>query len=96
MKIENLKQAERYGRRLACINNAIDQCDTFLNNKTKDNMAWDVATDKSVYTFYLSQYEDGSDSINLTGCGVALEVVRAALRELIEERVKLTALIESL
>lgn len=96
MKIENINRVIRLNERLEQTNKAIEKTGKFLSHYSKDSDGFD--SDKNaIYGFNLSEHGDGSGlSVDLTGCMVAISILKFTLAQLGEQKKKIEAEIETL
>jgi hypothetical protein len=89
MKYENFKKAEYIKDRIDKLKEAQKELKVWLKDYPNGDSDFGATTaDKSIYSFYISEYGDGSGfQIDLSGCLMADDILRG-LEKTLEKRIK--------
>lgn len=96
MKIENLKRANDLANILIALDAAIEKATAMINKYTRNSFGHEFSGKDGIYSMYISQYSDGSDSLNLTNCGIGVEVYHFVLSQLQTKREEIISEISKL
>lgn len=92
MKIENLKRAQRLDEQLnQCVLPAIEKINKLLVEKNRNSLRHEATNGKGLYSFYLSEYSDGSGNIDLTNCAVGIEILKFTKELLLKKQKEIEA-----
>jgi hypothetical protein len=97
MKIENLKKAEQLNRILKAIDEALVKSKKFLSERSFNSFGHELANSQGLYQLHLAEYRDMSGNyVDLTNCGIGIEVLQLVEIQLELKREKIVKEIEAL
>jgi len=98
MNIANIKRANQVQGILESVDEAIAQAASFADRKTRNTHGYEGGTGNSLYQLHINEFNNGSGTcaIDLTNCGIGVEVIAAISQLLAEKRKKIIEEIETL
>ena len=97
MKLENLNRARQLAEILKSLDTAIKDTTVIVNTRTKNSFGYESGNNNSIYSCHVSEFSDGSgDGVDLTNCGIAVEVFGFILSQLQTQREKIISEIATL
>jgi hypothetical protein len=97
MKVTNLKKADSLCKVLTAIETALEDVEKFLSAKDSNSLCHEATSAKGLYQLYISEFRDMSrNRVDLTNCGVGMEVLQFIEMQLKLKREKIVQEIEAL